>query len=52
MRVHLEDRPLYASGKPGGGAGRWLLHCHIFNHAGLGMITEIVVLDETDKINQ
>lgn len=49
MRVHLEDRPWFATGKPGGGTGRWLLHCHIFNHASLGMITEIVVLDEADK---
>lgn len=45
MRVHLEDRPRIADGGPGGGAGRWLLHCHIFNHAGLGMITEVVVVD-------
>jgi FtsP/CotA-like multicopper oxidase with cupredoxin domain len=48
MRVRLEDRPQIATGEPGGGAGRWLLHCHIFNHAGLGMITEIVVLPSTD----
>lgn len=46
MRVHLEDRPQFATGEPGGGKGRWLLHCHIFNHAGLGMITELVVVDE------
>lgn len=45
IRVHLEDRPHIASGLPGGAAGRWLLHCHIFNHAGLGMMTELVVLD-------
>ncbi|MEE4186271.1 MAG: multicopper oxidase domain-containing protein [Gammaproteobacteria bacterium] len=48
MRVHLEDRPQIATGESGGGAGRWLLHCHIFNHAGLGMITEIVVLPAGD----
>ncbi len=46
VRVHLEDRPVFATGEAGGGAGRWLLHCHIFNHAGLGMITELVVVDE------
>jgi FtsP/CotA-like multicopper oxidase with cupredoxin domain len=44
FRVHLEDRPVFATGEPGGSAGRWLMHCHIFNHAGMGMITELVVL--------
>ncbi|MEC9374740.1 MAG: multicopper oxidase family protein [Pseudomonadota bacterium] len=47
FRVHLEDRPVFSTGSPGGGAGRWLLHCHIFNHAALGMISELVVLDKT-----
>lgn len=50
MRVHLHDRPLFGTGTPGGGAGRWLLHCHIFNHSSLGMITELVVVDETDIV--
>ncbi|GJL54196.1 MAG: hypothetical protein NPIRA02_13280 [Nitrospirales bacterium] len=27
-----------------GAAGRWLFHCHIFHHAALGMISEVVVL--------
>ena len=45
IRVRLEDRPWFESGEPGGGAGRWLIHCHIFNHAGLGMISELVVID-------
>jgi FtsP/CotA-like multicopper oxidase with cupredoxin domain len=44
FRVHLEDRPIFATGEPGGSTGRWLMHCHIFNHAGMGMITELVVL--------
>lgn len=48
LRVHLEDRPNIATGSSGGGAGRWLLHCHIFNHAALGMITELVVIDAGD----
>jgi FtsP/CotA-like multicopper oxidase with cupredoxin domain len=48
IRVRLEDRPWIDSGRPGGGTGRWLLHCHIFNHAALGMITELVVID-TDQ---
>lgn len=49
FRVRLDDRPKWddvLSGEGSGGAlGRWLLHCHIFHHAGLGMISELVVLD-------
>ena len=45
MRVRLEDRPYTETGEPGGGTGRWLFHCHIFNHASLGMVTELVVLE-------
>ena len=44
FRVRLHDRPVAATGAPGGAAGRWMLHCHIFNHAELGMMTELVVL--------
>jgi FtsP/CotA-like multicopper oxidase with cupredoxin domain len=29
----------------GGAIGRWLFHCHIFHHAGLGMMSELVVLE-------
>ena len=29
----------------GGALGRWLFHCHIFPHAGEGMISELVVLE-------
>ena len=47
LRVKLEDRPWIDTGEPGGGTGRWLLHCHIFNHSGLGMMTELVVVDES-----
>jgi len=36
-----------ASNGGGGAVGRWLYHCHIFLHAGLGMIGEFVVLDNT-----
>jgi len=32
----------------GGAAGRWVFHCHIFLHAAVGMISELVVLD-TDR---
>lgn len=45
FRVRLDDRPHATDGRPGGAAGRWMLHCHIFNHAGIGMMAELVVLD-------
>ncbi|MEZ5566443.1 MAG: multicopper oxidase family protein [Gammaproteobacteria bacterium] len=45
MRVRLADRPIFATGLPGGAKGRWLLHCHIFPHAALGMMSELVVVD-------
>lgn len=61
VRMRLEDRPRITdtrqeAGAPapdqfflsGGAAGRWVMHCHLFLHAGLGMITELVVLD-TDR---
>jgi len=32
----------------GGAAGRWVFHCHLFLHAAIGMISELVVLD-TDR---
>ena len=45
FKVRLADRPLKPGRLPAGGAiGRWLLHCHIFPHASLGMIAELVVL--------
>ncbi|MDP6695454.1 MAG: multicopper oxidase domain-containing protein [Gammaproteobacteria bacterium] len=44
VRVPLEDRPK-SDGSPGGALGRWLFHCHIFHHAAVGMLTEIVVVD-------
>ncbi len=30
---------------PGGAAGRWVFHCHMFIHAHLGLISELVVTD-------
>ncbi|MDJ0928561.1 MAG: multicopper oxidase domain-containing protein [Gammaproteobacteria bacterium] len=45
FRVRLDDRPMIEDGSAGGALGRWLFHCHIFNHAAIGMITELVVLD-------
>ena len=44
VRVRLDDRPMPGGRTPGGAAGRWFIHCHIFNHAELGMMTELVVL--------
>ena len=61
FRVRLDDRPRITDNRQedtaptpdifypsGGAAGRWVMHCHLFLHAGLGMITELVVLD-TDR---
>ncbi len=57
FRVRLEDRPIITDNRqeagapspnqfiPGGGSvGRWVFHCHLFLHASLGMISELVVL--------
>jgi len=59
-RARLDDRPKVCDAAPsfppgpvlepcadeacGGAVGRWLFHCHIFHHAGLGMMGEITVL--------
>jgi hypothetical protein len=34
---------------PGGAYGRWLFHCHIFFHATLGMLSELVVVPASGK---
>jgi FtsP/CotA-like multicopper oxidase with cupredoxin domain len=44
FRVRLDDRTLMDGLTPGGAEGRWVFHCHIFFHSGLGMISELVVL--------
>ena len=44
-RFKVEDRPQMDGTTPGGAAGRWVFHCHIFIHAHLGMISELVVTD-------
>ena len=49
FRVRLEDRP-FPDGTPGGGLGRWVIHCHIFFHHHQGMETELVVLGPTVDI--
>ncbi|MFO1488310.1 MAG: multicopper oxidase domain-containing protein [Verrucomicrobiota bacterium] len=59
FRVKLEDRSVLAdsaTGGPvitstdaerGGNVGRWLMHCHIFLHGTVGMISELVVVPNT-----
>ena len=52
LRVRLDDRRRTLGpwkGWPGGAIGRWLFHCHIFFHAHLGMISELVVLPAKDE---
>lgn len=44
FRVRLEDRAVVGGPGSGGALGRWMMHCHIFNHHALGMMTELVVL--------
>jgi len=44
FRAHLEDRGAAAGPATGGAVGRWMMHCHIFHHNGVGMMTELVVL--------
>jgi FtsP/CotA-like multicopper oxidase with cupredoxin domain len=46
-KVRLDDRVLTDFVTPGGNIGRWAFHCHIFFHAGLGMISEFVVVPQT-----
>jgi FtsP/CotA-like multicopper oxidase with cupredoxin domain len=61
LRMRLEDRPRITDNRPeagapspdqhflsGGAAGRWVFHCHLFLHASIGMISELVVVD-TDR---
>jgi FtsP/CotA-like multicopper oxidase with cupredoxin domain len=45
FKIRLDDRPLADGTTPGGATGRWLFHCHIFFHATLGMLGELVVTD-------
>ncbi len=42
-RFKVEDRPQADGVTPGGAAGRWVFHCHMFIHAHLGLIAELVV---------
>ena len=59
FRIKLTDRQIIAdsaTGGPvttatdsatGGNVGRWLMHCHIFLHGAIGMISELVVIPNT-----
>ncbi|PWU08567.1 MAG: hypothetical protein C5B50_29415 [Verrucomicrobia bacterium] len=59
FRIKLSDRPVLAdtaTGGPltlgtdaatGGNLGRWLMHCHIFLHGTIGMISELNVVPNT-----
>lgn len=44
------DLPQLTDAEMGGGLGRWLMHCHILHHAGLGMMTDFCIApkDATD----
>ena len=43
LLVKYEDRPK-SDNAPGGALGRWVWHCHIFDHAADGMMSEVDVL--------
>ena len=43
FRVRYDDRPR-PGGAPGGALGRWVHHCHIFEHAADGMMSEVDVV--------
>jgi FtsP/CotA-like multicopper oxidase with cupredoxin domain len=43
-RVRIDDRLKEDFITAGGALGRWAMHCHIFFHAGLGMISELVII--------
>jgi FtsP/CotA-like multicopper oxidase with cupredoxin domain len=58
VRMRLEDRPRITDTRQeasapapdqffasGGAAGRWVFHCHLFIHAAMGMMSELVVLN-------
>jgi len=40
------DMPQLSGSEMGGGLGRWLMHCHILHHAGLGMMTDFCIAEE------
>lgn len=42
FKIRIDDRPLADGVTMGGAFGRWMFHCHIFFHAHLGMLGELV----------
>jgi FtsP/CotA-like multicopper oxidase with cupredoxin domain len=50
FRVRLDDRKMADGSSLGGAVGRWLFHCHIFHHASLGKISELVVLPAVGSV--
>ena len=61
FRVQIVDRPKFADqangpvlqanadSATGGALGRWLFHCHIFAHASLGMMSELIVVPNAQQ---
>ena len=49
FRLRIDPRPQPDGVTPGGELGRWLFHCHIFFHATLGMLSELVVVPANGK---
>jgi FtsP/CotA-like multicopper oxidase with cupredoxin domain len=47
FKVKLDDRPMPDGVTMGGALGRWMFHCHIFFHAELGMLGELVVVPDS-----
>jgi FtsP/CotA-like multicopper oxidase with cupredoxin domain len=42
FKIRIDDRELADGVMMGGAFGRWMFHCHIFFHAHLGMLGEVV----------
>ncbi len=42
------DVDVWGIAEMGGAVGRWLFHCHILHHAGLGMISDLCIAPEDD----
>jgi FtsP/CotA-like multicopper oxidase with cupredoxin domain len=47
FKIKLADRPMPDGTTMGGALGRWMFHCHIFFHAELGMLSELVVVPDS-----
>jgi len=55
IRVRLDDRGIICDKANcvdqdfGGAVGRWVFHCHIFHHAAMGMMSELIVLPSVER---